>query len=64
MFPWSLMMIYILTNFINTLALYTLDNTFIYIIVLEIMYTNVVINHISGLMFGFILTASVANITN
>jgi len=64
MFPWALMMIYIMTNFINSLALYTLEETFIYIIVLEIMYTNVVINHISGLMFGFILTASVANITN
>lgn len=63
-FPWAVMMIYILTNFINGLALYTMPDEFLYVIVLELMYTNVVINHISGLMFGFILTASVANITN
>jgi class 3 adenylate cyclase len=43
--------------------LYTIENKFVYIIVLEVMYTNVIYNHISGIPFKHIVTGSLAILT-
>lgn len=57
------MMIYINQSFISAISLVTLNDDFLYIVVVEFMFINVVINHISGLLFGFILISSVVNFT-
>lgn len=61
MFPWAVMLIFISASFISEISISRIGVDFYYIIVLEEMYTNVVINHISGLPFGHILIASIAN---
>jgi len=58
-FPWIVTTLYTSSSLISVLTLYSIDAKFLYVIVLEIMYTNVVVNHISGLPFGFIVIASV-----
>ncbi|CAG9311321.1 unnamed protein product [Blepharisma stoltei] len=58
MFPWAVMVIYISCSYVSVLSISRIRSDFFYIIVLEEMYTNVVINHISGLPFGHILIAS------
>lgn len=58
LFPWAVMMMYMITSFIIILQIFVLMDTFIYAIVLEIMYTNVVVSHISALPFGHILMAT------
>ncbi|CAG9325909.1 unnamed protein product [Blepharisma stoltei] len=62
MFPWGVMAIYVAASYISTLSISRIGSDFFYIIVLEEMYTNVVINHISGLPFGHILIASLCSI--
>lgn len=58
LFPWGVMMIYMITSFIVVLQICVLSDLFIYVIVLEVMYTNVVVSHISALPFGHILMAT------
>lgn len=57
LFPWLVMLIYIGATFFNGLDLTQHNEEYLFAIALECMYTNVVTNHISGLMFGFILTS-------
>lgn len=56
-FPWLLAFLYAFTSFISTATLYTIDKDFIYSIVLEVMYSVLVANHICGLPFSYILCA-------
>mmetsp|Transcript_14802 Transcript_14802/g.2471 ORF Transcript_14802/g.2471 Transcript_14802/m.2471 type:complete len:94 (+) Transcript_14802:298-579(+) len=56
------MMIYIVANIINSLQINYLEDEFMYVIVLEMMYITVILNHSSGLIFGYILTGSVFSI--
>jgi phospholipid-translocating ATPase len=58
-FPWVVTILYTSSSLISVLTLYSIDAKFLYVVVLEVMYTNVVVNHISGLPFGFIVIASV-----
>ena len=54
-FPWLVAFLYAFISLISTMSLYTVSHSFLYTVVLEVMYCNVVINHISGLPFGYIL---------
>ena len=54
-FPWLVTLLYAFISFISAISLYTVTSSFLYTVVLEVMYCNVVINHISGLTFGYIL---------
>ena len=61
-FPWFVTLIYTFTSFISTATLYTISFDFIYSIVLEVMYCTVVVNHLCGLPFAFILTSGVLSL--
>lgn len=61
-FPWSVSFLYAFTSFICTATLYTVNEDFVYAIVLEVMYCILVVNHICGLPFGFILCAGLISI--
>ena len=61
MYPWMIMSVYITYNFISIITLYYIAQDYFYIIVLEVMYTNVVINYIAQLPFGHILIATICN---
>ena len=63
-FPWVVMVIYIITSSSSILSLFSVEGKFLYVVVLEVMYTNVVINHISCLPFGQVLIASIINFTH
>lgn len=58
-FPWVMTIVYVATSFTAVVTMYTIDEVFVYIVVLEVMYTNVVVNHISDLPFGYILIANI-----
>ena len=55
MFFWCLTLFYTLVAFVSMISLDKVPDLFIYSVVLEIMYNNVVINHVIGLTFGYIL---------
>lgn len=61
-FPWTILVNYVIINIVHTSEIRVLDGKFLYVIVLELMYTNVVVNHISGLMFGHILNSTFINL--
>ena len=58
-FPWMVALVYGFTCFISSATLYSISKDFIYSIVLEVMYCIVVVNHICGLPFAFILSTGV-----
>jgi class 3 adenylate cyclase len=58
-FPWAMTGVYVVTSLSAVLTVYTIDQKFVYIVVLEVMYTNVVVNHISSLPFGYIFIANI-----
>jgi len=58
-FPWAVTLFYLSSSLISVLTLYTVDDRFQYLIVLEVMFTDVVFSHLSGLPFGFILICMV-----
>jgi hypothetical protein len=57
-YPWAIMTLYIVASLVEMLNVTDIDPVFVYIPVLGIMYINVVINHINGLPFGYILIGS------
>lgn len=61
LFPWGVMMLYIFITFANLLNFSDLDEIYIFVKVLQTMFTNIIVNHISGLPVGYILTATVVN---
>ncbi|CAG9334297.1 unnamed protein product [Blepharisma stoltei] len=61
LFPWGVMMLYIVISFINNLNFEEAGRTLAYAKVLQAMFTNITVNHISALPIGFILTATVVN---
>ncbi|CAG9332606.1 unnamed protein product [Blepharisma stoltei] len=61
LFPWAVMLLYIIESLLSAVSIATMPSYFINVVALEIMYTNLVINHISGLPFGYILFATVIN---
>lgn len=54
-FPWAVTLFYLSSSLISVLTLYTVADRFKYLVVLEVMFTDVVFSHLSGLPFGFIL---------
>jgi phospholipid-transporting ATPase len=63
-FPWGVMMIFIAIDFIITTSLYTLSDFLNHSIILEKMYTNIIISYLSGLSFGHTLIASIFQFMN
>ena len=63
-FPWLVTLIYSFTCFISAATLYSISLDFIYSIVLEVMYCTVVVNHLCGLPFAFILTSGVLSLVS
>lgn len=61
MYPWMVMSVYISYTFISVVTFYYVGDSYFYVIVLEVMYSNVVINHIASLPFGHILIATICN---
>ena len=56
--PWCTITLYTCCSFVSVLMLYTIQSKFVYVIVLEVMYTNVIYNHISGIAFKYIVIGS------
>ena len=54
-FPWAVTLMYLSSSLISLLTMYTVSESCKYMIVLELMFTNLVLTHLSGLPFGFIL---------
>lgn len=48
---WVLTISYSVISIISMASVISLDSDFVYIVVLEVMYMNVIINHISNLFF-------------
>lgn len=63
-FPWGVIMIFIVIDFIITTSLYTLSDFLHNSIILEKMYTNIIISYLSGLSFGHTLIASIFQFMN
>lgn len=61
MYPWMVMSVYVCYSFISVVTMYYVDILYFYIIVLEVMYTNVVINYVASLPFGHVLIATICN---
>ena len=57
--PWCTLTLYTCCSLVSVLMLYTIQNKFVYLIVLEVMYTNVIYNHISGIAFKYVVLGSV-----
>ncbi|CAG9333982.1 unnamed protein product [Blepharisma stoltei] len=64
LFPWAVMLLYLIESLLSCVSITTMPSLFLNVVALEIMYTNVVINHISGLPFGYILFSTVINLGN
>lgn len=60
---WCTITLYTCCSLVSVLMLYTIQNKFVYIIVLEVMYTNVIYNHISGIPFKYIVIGSLSILT-
>ena len=61
MYPWMVMSVYICYTFISVVTFYYVENIYFYVVVLEVMYSNVVINYIANLPFGHVLISTICN---
>ena len=55
---WATISLYTCSSVVSVLMLYAIQSKFVYTIVLEIMYTNVVYNHVSGVSFKYIVVGN------
>jgi class 3 adenylate cyclase len=60
---WATISLYTFSSVVSVLMLYTIQSKFVYTIVLEIMYTNVIYNHVSGIPFKYIVVGCLCILT-
>lgn len=60
---WVTISLYTCSSVVSVLMLYTIQSKFVYTIVLEIMYTNVIYNHVSGIPFKYIIIGCLCILT-